>query len=94
MQEDESENYKAADTNGDGLTYANELLALICREAHTGTLNVTVKHSMRFADADKNGKLSLEEFQNAGFANKVPWLPLTGAVRVARVQMSEEDEDF
>jgi len=68
-RQDETELFKAADANKDGVLDKHELPALMSPGTHSVVLDVVVKTSIRDADTDKNGKLSLEEFRESGLGD-------------------------
>jgi len=58
----ETNKYKAADTNGDGMLGAEEIPAIFYPETHAAVLDVTVQETMRLKDQDGDGMLSAKEF--------------------------------
>lgn len=70
MRADETAKFKAADVNGDGLLAADEIHALVAPETHEPMMDVVVSQSLRDADSDKNGEVSLDEFRNSGLADR------------------------
>lgn len=68
-RQDETELFKAADGNGDGVLDKDELPALMSPGTHSKVLDVVVKTSIRDADTDKNGKLSFQEFRESGLGD-------------------------
>lgn len=67
---DETAKFKAADTNGDGKLTVSEMHSLVAPETHVGVMDLVLSHSLRDADSDNSGKVSLDEFRNSGLAHK------------------------
>merc|ERR1712232_1277243 len=65
LRADETEMFRAADANGDGVLNKAELAALSAPETNDGMLKAVVKRAFRKSDRDKNGRLSLDEFAEA-----------------------------
>lgn len=62
----ETEKFKVADLNGDGIVDPTEMPALFFPHAHDGVLHVIVQDELRRKDANGDGKLSKKEWQEVG----------------------------
>lgn len=60
----ETQKFKAADNNADGMLSAEELPALFYPETHPGVLELTAGATLTLKDANKDGKLTAKEFWN------------------------------
>lgn len=58
----ETNKFKAADTDGDGLLDIKELPALFYPEIHEGVLALTVEATLKSKDKNGDGKLTMKEF--------------------------------
>lgn len=67
--EDQTEMFKAADANSDGLLDNQELMELEAPDTNERLTSVQMKHSLRDADADGNGQLSFEEFKDSALVD-------------------------
>merc|ERR1712066_1074160 len=54
--------FDMADENGDGYLQLNELPAAFFPETHAGSLELSVKSTMKEKDTDADGKLTPKEF--------------------------------
>merc|ERR1719261_379408 len=58
----ETQKFKAADHNSDGMLSAEELPALFYPETHPGVLELTAGATLTLKDTNKDGKLTAKEF--------------------------------
>merc|ERR1719215_1661669 len=63
--DDETALFKAADANKDGLLDKHELVAVVFPETHEGATNAVMDQTMRNADENGDGKITMEEFKNS-----------------------------
>jgi len=63
--DDETALFKAADANNDGLLDKHELGAVVFPETHEGATNALMDQTMRDADENGDGKITIEEFKNS-----------------------------
>jgi len=61
-KQEETEKFKAADLDHDGLLNKSELTGYLSPETHDPVMRVITAHAMRDADTDGNGELTVEEF--------------------------------
>merc|ERR1712242_663583 len=61
----------AADVNGDGFVDMAELPALVFPKAHDHVMHVVVQDSHRQKDANKDGTLTKQEFQEGVFGGEL-----------------------
>lgn len=62
----ETDKFKSADVDGDGVLGPKEVPGLFYPETHPGVLEVTVRETMRQKDHDGDGKLTAKEFWEFG----------------------------
>merc|ERR1719330_1857674 len=63
--------FKAADVNGDGFVDMAELPALVFPKAHDHVMHVVVQDAHRQKDANNDGTVTKQEFQEGVFGGKL-----------------------